>query len=365
MSGVFRAIGKVFKSVVKVVKKIALPVLMVGAVVLTGGAAIGALPAIGSVLGSIGISGTLASVLGGAISMGAVGAVTGGLKAAITGKDIMKGAVGGFVPGALTGGLLGGVGLISPNGILSDMGVGSTTAHLKGLADTGTLAKFAPNVTQADLAARGITQPGGGVSSVTRTGASLTQPNNMVQDTLGVNSQGPGIMGPTSAAPPVAAPASTGSGGLLSMGSGAALPPGFGGAGADIAMTGVGGAGAAAAASGGGSLLSAPSLLQLGGSIISGFAQGSASKSAAEAEAKALQDQYDRIARNYGVTNTYATDKKGRTIGGAPISQTMDYTYQPQNLANPNEGLLRSAFVSNYRVPYYQIVGGQVVQVGA
>lgn len=137
MSNPFKAIGKAFKAVVKVVKKVAVPALIIGAVVLTGGAALGALPAIGSVLGSIGITGTMASVLGGAISSAAVGAGVGGLTAAISGKDVWSGIKGGALTGAITGGIAGGLGMISPNGILSDLGVGSQVSHLQGLADAG------------------------------------------------------------------------------------------------------------------------------------------------------------------------------------------------------------------------------------
>ncbi len=137
MSGVFRAIGKVFKGIVKVVKKVALPALMIGAVVLTGGAALGALPALGTILGSIGISGGLAAALGGAISAGAIGAGVGGLTAAVTGGNILKGATRGFVGGAITGGLMGAAGLVSANGLLSDFGIGSQAAHINGLKAVG------------------------------------------------------------------------------------------------------------------------------------------------------------------------------------------------------------------------------------
>lgn len=122
MSNPFKAVGKVFKKVVKVAKKIAIPALMIGAVVLTGGAALGALPALGTILGSVGISGTLASVLGGAISMGAVGALSGGLIGAATGGGLLKGATKGFLMGAATGGVMGGVGAIGANGVLGGLG---------------------------------------------------------------------------------------------------------------------------------------------------------------------------------------------------------------------------------------------------
>jgi hypothetical protein len=110
MSNPFKAVGKVFKKITKsTIGKIVIGALMVGAVVLTAGAALGALPAIGSVLGSVGISGTMASVLGGAISMGAVGAVAGGIGGMASGKGFFKGATTGFLAGAATA-----VGLAEP-----------------------------------------------------------------------------------------------------------------------------------------------------------------------------------------------------------------------------------------------------------
>lgn len=155
MSGVFKAIGKVFKKVVKVVKKVAIPALMIGAIVLTGGAALGVLPAMGTMLGGIGISGTLASVLGGAISMGAVGAVTGGLGAAASGKSIWKGAQTGFLVGAATGGVMGGLGAVSANGVLADIGIG---------AGSKAAIQTAATATSAAPASTGLLAQGGAVA---------------------------------------------------------------------------------------------------------------------------------------------------------------------------------------------------------
>jgi hypothetical protein len=120
MSGIVKAIGKVFspismilpKKIGNVVRKVAMGALMVGAVVMTGGAALGLLPSLGTMVGGLGLSAGLTSVLTGAISTGAVGAV-GGL---ITGG--LKGATKGFLIGAAAGGAMGGLGLIGPNGLL-------------------------------------------------------------------------------------------------------------------------------------------------------------------------------------------------------------------------------------------------------
>lgn len=101
MSNPLKAVGKAFRKVVRVVKKVALPALAIGAVVLTGGAALGALPSVGTVLGSIGIKGTLATILTSAATSAAVGAAG----AALTGGNIIKGATQGFLLGGAVGGI--------------------------------------------------------------------------------------------------------------------------------------------------------------------------------------------------------------------------------------------------------------------
>jgi len=156
MSGIVRGIGKVFKGVVKVVKKVALPALMIGAVVLTGGAALGVLPALGTMVGSLGLSAGLSTVLTGAISTGAIGAVGGFL----TGG--MKGAKKGFLMGALTGGALGAAGAIGPNGILG--GLGKTAAT--GMAPTaGVGGAGLPGGATSLMLPGGSTIPMGGASA--------------------------------------------------------------------------------------------------------------------------------------------------------------------------------------------------------
>lgn len=121
MSGIVKALKKGFISPIsaiiggktgKVIRKIATGALMVGAVVMTGGAALGVLPSMGAMVGSLGLGATLTSALSGAISTGAVGAVTGLLGGGL------KGAEKGFWMGAATGGVLGGIGVLGPNGLL-------------------------------------------------------------------------------------------------------------------------------------------------------------------------------------------------------------------------------------------------------
>lgn len=105
MSGIIKAVGRVFKKIVKVVKKIAIPALAIGAIVLTGGAALGVLPAVGSVIGGLGLSAGVTAALTGAVTMagigGGIGLVTGGW------EGMKKGAL----IGAATGGLMGATGL--------------------------------------------------------------------------------------------------------------------------------------------------------------------------------------------------------------------------------------------------------------
>lgn len=309
MSNPFKSIGKVFKKVVKsTVGKIIIGALMVGAVVLTAGAALGALPAIGSVLGSVGISGTMASVLGGAISMGAVGAVTGGLGAALSGKSIFSGAAGGFLMGAATGGILGGVGAIGPNGVFGSMGQGAS-----GGAVTGTTAGSDIVVNSAANSA-GVANAFNPLGTAAQVGAAV----------------------PTS----VATSATT-----TATAAGAAQAAGHG----LLGSAGIG------------------PLIQGAGSIISGFAAGKASEAQMKADAQAQRDRYDRIAYNYGYRNIY-DDKKSNL----PSSQEQWYQYQPTPFleaeAAPAGGLLRttpSPFIDPGTPPptQYQIVNGQVVPV--
>lgn len=99
MSGILKAIGKAFKSVVRVVKKIALPVLAIGAVILTGGAALGILPSVGSLAGTLGLSPALTGIL----TTAARGATMGAIGSAVTGGNIVKGATTGFAVGGALG----------------------------------------------------------------------------------------------------------------------------------------------------------------------------------------------------------------------------------------------------------------------
>lgn len=116
MSGLVKGIGKVFKKVFNAVKKVAFPLLAIGAIVFTGGAALGLAPlaggwggAVGSALSAMGVSttGTLGSILTGAVTQAGTGAAIGGLTSLATGGDFTEGAAKGGMIGAVTGGVMG------------------------------------------------------------------------------------------------------------------------------------------------------------------------------------------------------------------------------------------------------------------
>lgn len=144
MSGVLHSVGKVFRKVVKVVKKVAPIALVVGAVVLTGGAALGALPAVGTVLGGLGLSAGVTAALTTAVTTAAVGAGVGAATSAVTGKNIIKGATTGGLVGFAAGGALGAAGALGAGAvttapgaaasILPEGGVGLTTGAVDAAA---------------------------------------------------------------------------------------------------------------------------------------------------------------------------------------------------------------------------------------
>lgn len=381
MSGVFKAIGKVFKSVVNVVKKIALPALMIGAVVLTGGAALGLLPAVGTMIGGLGLSAGLTTVLTGAITYGALGAGIGGLTAAISGKNILKGATTGFIGGAIGGGLLGAVapGAIQANGFFGgalNAGKSAAVTGLESLHEAG--------------AAAGATESFGSAASAIPSSVIDATPAAFSADIAGApgsfaaagdaSSYGGLLSSAASDAAPSyattafsAAPAGTGG-----------LPPGFGGGAASgftpaptayslnggvaPAGTSFNAAGAAVPvatkAAGGGLLSSAttPLLMQTVGSAISGLGQGAAASQQAKDAAAARRFEADRVAYNYGYQNHYATDKKGNVSNDAePTNATQWYQYHPVDYSHPS-GLLQT---QNGQQGYYAINGNQVVFVPA
>jgi hypothetical protein len=251
MSGILNAIGKVFKSVVKVVKKIALPALAIGAVVLTGGAALGALPAVSSVIGGLGLSSGVSAALTSAVTSAATGAGIGALGAAVTGKNILSGAAAGAGVGALSGGLLGTGGLF---------GAKVASAAADPLSISGAAAAN-------DAALSGLPGFGGAVGAGTGSVAST------------VAAQAAGAI-PTIA--PVA-PAAAAAPGAAQIG--------------------------AAATRGGllgnlGRSLTSPTVI---GQVIAGVGSGIGQATAVKDAAKAAQAERDAISSNYGVTNgTYS-----------------------------------------------------------
>lgn len=112
--GLFKKIGKAFKKVAKFALKVAPYVLLAGAAIFTGGAALG-LPAFAGGWGAaaasftqtLGLSGTLGSVVTGAVTNAGYGALLGAGGAALTGQSITKGAQLGAAAGAVGGGISG------------------------------------------------------------------------------------------------------------------------------------------------------------------------------------------------------------------------------------------------------------------
>lgn len=174
MSGVLKSIGKVFKKVVHVVKKVALPALAIGAVVLTGGAALGVLPAVGSVIGGLGLGAGVTSALTGAVTMAGWGGLAGGIMGGK--KGLMKGALYGGLLGAAGGaaGLIGGAGTAATGAEAASTVAGGAAPEAAGLigSDAGAAALASGAAPAAAAAAPAIAAPaaaaaGGGSSLVT------------------------------------------------------------------------------------------------------------------------------------------------------------------------------------------------------
>ena len=117
----FKSVGRFFKKVGRGLKKHWKKVLVIGAIAaaafFTFGASLG-LTAVGSwgqavsgFMAKIGLQGTLANVLGGAITQAGYGAVVGGAVGAATGQGFFKGATTGLVTGLATGGVSGALGI--------------------------------------------------------------------------------------------------------------------------------------------------------------------------------------------------------------------------------------------------------------
>ncbi len=272
MSGVFKAIKKVFRAVVRVVKKIAVPALIIGAIVLTGGAALGALPALGGaggILGSLGISGPLATVLAGAVKGVAFGAATGAIGGLLTGKSIWKSIKAGAIMGGLTGGVMAAIG---PGGV---MGQGGLFGKAPATAAAGT--SGAPATASADLVAGapasnlstapltpvdpGASSLAGDLTRGTISAPGTAAPANMADAITSVNSPLPTIE-PFNFAPQVPG----------TVNGGVQVPGGGGGGG------GVGG------------FMNSPMGMMVGGQAISGLGSGligmAQAKSASKADAK-------------------------------------------------------------------------------
>ena len=167
MSGILKSIGRVFKKAVKAVKKVALPVLAIGAVIVTGGAALGALPAVGSLVGTSVLGST---ALASAITTGITTAGLGGAIGFVTSGGKLKGLTKGALVGGLTGGVLGAAGAMTAN-------AGAGGAMNLGIGKAGTIAgmgQSAAGVAPGE-AASGLIDPvlSGGVDAASAAGASI------------------------------------------------------------------------------------------------------------------------------------------------------------------------------------------------
>jgi hypothetical protein len=131
----FRKVSKVFRKVTSSkIGKVIGGALAIGAIVFTGGAALGLAPmaggwgaAMGSLAGTLGLTGTLGSVLTGAFTMAGYGAALGGIGSLAMGGDFFQGAAGGALIGGATGGLMGGMGFATDPlaGAFGDAGAAS------------------------------------------------------------------------------------------------------------------------------------------------------------------------------------------------------------------------------------------------
>lgn len=109
MSGVAKSVKKVFKKVAKVVKVVAPIAVTAGALIFSAGSAMGISAfsggwggAVGNLMRSAGITGTLGNVLTGAITQAGYGGIVGLVGGAVAG-DPMKGMQYGSAAGAVTG----------------------------------------------------------------------------------------------------------------------------------------------------------------------------------------------------------------------------------------------------------------------
>jgi hypothetical protein len=164
MSSVVKGVKKVFKKVTKVVRKVAPIALAAGAVIFTAGAALGVGPMAGgwgaaasSLTSSLGVQGSLAPIVTGAVTQAGYGAAIGAATSAITGGDISDGALMGAAGGAVTGGVMGAAGMGTDplaNTFRSDAGpvsssTGITGARIENSGIAGATVQAAPGGTPA------------------------------------------------------------------------------------------------------------------------------------------------------------------------------------------------------------------------
>lgn len=190
--GLFSGIKKVFKKVTKAIVKVAPIALLAGAAIFTGGAALGLAPFAGGwgaaaagFASNLGLTGTLGSIVTGAVTQAGYGALAGGLISGVTGGNVIKGAQMGALTGAVTGGVTGGL------GFATDPLGGGAAAGQPGAA-------AAPGATPA-------TSPTGFASFTPSTSVAPVSGPPVGDLTLGGAAAAPAAAGPaTAAAAPVA-----------------------------------------------------------------------------------------------------------------------------------------------------------------
>lgn len=276
--GFFSGIKKAFKKVFDVAKVVAPVALLAGAVIFSGGAALGLAPlgiaggwgaAASTLTSSLGLTGTLGSVLTGAVTNAGFGALAGGALSLVTGGDPMKG----IQQGALAGGVAGGIG-----GALGMTG-GAASAAEGASNISSTPATMAPQSGFTAQAASSGVASNGAAGTVGRGFSAMTATPPAAGPSLGVPQMVGQAAAPATAAPGVAGGAATGGAVAAPVTQAAAAPQsGF------LKF-----------------LNDNPAVATMGGQALTGFAQGVMSGEDAKDVERLRQQEYDRRAGSYSV----------------------------------------------------------------
>ena len=189
----FSNVGKTFKKVFSNPVTAIAATLAIGAIIFTGGAALGLAPlgiaggwgaAASSLFGSMGATGTLGTLLTGAVTQAGYGAVLGGVLGAVTGGSdgLTKGLTTGAIAGGLAGGVMGGLGMAT-DPLAGAFGAASESAGGVALPSVANADALAPG---AGFQAAGATPPPTGFT--TGLNAALPAPTPLLP---GMASSGP------------------------------------------------------------------------------------------------------------------------------------------------------------------------------